>query len=72
MSTVPVKRRARARPDGPASGFEAVHLERVARSAGEAFAWSGEDPAPVSRGYGSAALWLTLGAVAGVGLYVAF
>ncbi|MGJ3265272.1 MAG: hypothetical protein ACFE0R_18780 [Salinarimonas sp.] len=49
----------------------ASHLKRVAQSAGEAFAWSAEESAPAPRGYGTTAIWVALGAVAGVGLYVA-
>ncbi|MGP9819117.1 hypothetical protein ACTZWW_03795 [Salinarimonas sp. NSM] len=49
----------------------ASHLKRVAQSAGEAFAWSAEEAAPAPRGWGTTVIWLALGAVAGVGLWVA-
>ncbi|WP_029029770.1 hypothetical protein [Salinarimonas rosea] len=84
MRTIPSSRRgdARARsaraPDlrietrAVALDAHASHLKRAAQSAGEAFAWSAEEVAPAPRGYGATtAIWLALGAVAGVGLWVA-
>lgn len=82
MSTSVARRRGGARPrsprrpaqaDGPGQQFHATHLERVARSAGEAFAWTGEEaPPPRSAGYGSTAIWVGVGAVAALGLWAAF
>lgn len=84
MTTIPARRRGPGRAT-PGRGLDpraeakavileahASHLKRAAQSAGEAFAWSAEEPAPAARGYGSPAIWLAVGAVAGVGLYVAF
>jgi hypothetical protein len=83
MTTSTARRRDRSRPRGPtrdeladgravAVEAHASHLKRAAQSAGEAFAWTADEPAPPARGYGSTAIWLTAGAVAAVGLYVAF
>ncbi|WP_349367458.1 hypothetical protein [Salinarimonas sp.] len=70
----PPSRSARDLAEGKAVGIEAhaSHLKRAAQSAGEAFAWTADEPAPRARGYGSTAIWVTAGAVAALGLYVAF
>lgn len=89
MTTSIARRRGRSRSE-PSGGdgrrfaeahegdaqARASHLRHAARSAGEAFAWSG-DEAPArrsvrARGLGSPTIWLAAGAVAAVGLYVAF
>ncbi|GGK19332.1 hypothetical protein [Salinarimonas ramus] len=84
MSTIPTRRRGLGRTrstrrhdpraDAAPVALEAhaSHLKRAAQSAGEAFAWSAEENVPPPRGYGSTAMWLAVGVVAGLGLYVAF
>ena len=87
MATSAARRLGRSRPgpigpdervageaDGLGAQARASHLKNAARSAGEAFAWSADEPAaaPRSRGRGSTALWLAAGAAAALGLYVAF
>lgn len=64
----------RGEPHAGAAAAHASHLRHAARSAGEAFAWSADEPPAPSRarGLGSTAIWLAAGAVAAVGLYVAF
>ncbi|WP_372422679.1 hypothetical protein [Salinarimonas chemoclinalis] len=84
MTTIPSSRRTSAAARSPrapdprietkavALDAHASHLKRAAQSAGEAFAWSAEEAAPVPRGRSATtAIWLALGAVAGVGLWVA-
>ena len=87
MTTSTARRRDRSRtgPPGPgrmgethagASQAQASHLRHAARSAGEAFAWSADEPharrLAGARRLGSTTIWLAAGAVAAVGLYVAF
>ncbi len=85
MTTSTARRRDRSRQRSPGRGARdladgkavaveahASHLKRAAQSAGEAFAWTADEPATRARGYGSTAIWLTAGAVAALGLYVAF
>jgi hypothetical protein len=55
---------------GPA---QKLHLDRAARTAGEAFAFEEPDTAPVTKSpYGSSLLWLAIAAVAVLGLSFAF
>jgi hypothetical protein len=51
-----------------------LHLDRAARTAGEAFAFDEPDNTPVvkSSTFGSSLLWLSIAAVAVVGLGLAF
>jgi hypothetical protein len=50
-----------------------LHLDRAARNAGEAFAFDEPDSAPVvQRSYGSSLIWLSIAAVAVLGLSLAF
>lgn len=46
-----------------------LHLDRAARTAGEAFAFEEPDTAPVAKAsYGSTLLWLAIAVVAIIGL----
>jgi hypothetical protein len=56
---------------GPA---QKLHLDRAARTAGEAFAFDEPDSSPAvkSSGFGPSLLWLSLAAVAVLGLGFAF
>jgi hypothetical protein len=55
---------------GPA---QKLHLDRAARTAGEAFAFEEPDTAPVAKSsYGSSLLWLAIAAVAVLALSYAF
>ena len=56
---------------GPA---QKLHLDRAARTAGEAFAFDEPDntPAVKSTAFGSSLLWLSIAAVAVIGLGFAF
>lgn len=85
ISTARRHGRSRAEPCGPdgrplreAEGIgaeaRASHLRNAARSAGEAFAWSADEPpaARPTRSRGPTAIWLAAGAAAALGLYVAF
>jgi hypothetical protein len=55
---------------GPA---QKLHLDRAARNAGEAFAFDEPDAAPVAhRSYGSSLIWLSVAAVAVLGLGLVF
>ncbi len=56
---------------GPA---QKLHLDRAARTAGEAFAFDEPDTAPSARSgtLGSSLLWLSIAAVAALGLGFAF
>ena len=56
---------------GPA---QKLHLDRAARTAGEAFAFDEPDntPAVKSSTFGSSLLWLSIAAVAVIGLALAF
>jgi hypothetical protein len=50
-----------------------LHLDRAARTAGEAFAFEEPDTTPVAKSsYGSTLLWLAIAAVAVLGLSLAF
>lgn len=51
-----------------------LHLNRAARIAGEAFAFDEPDTTPVARSgtFGSSVLWLSIAAVAVLGLGYAF
>ncbi|MGO4386018.1 hypothetical protein AB4Y85_00630 [Microvirga sp. 2YAF29] len=55
---------------GPA---QKLHLDRAARTAGEAFAFEEPDTTPVTRSaYGSSLLWLAIAVVAVLALSYAF
>lgn len=55
---------------GPA---QKLHLDRAARNAGEAFAFDEPDNTPAMKStYGSSLLWLSIAAVAVLGLGFAF
>lgn len=55
---------------GPA---QKLHLDRAARTAGEAFAFEEPDAAPATKGsYGSSLFWLAIAAVAVLALSYAF
>lgn len=55
---------------GPA---QKLHLDRAARTAGEAFAFEEPDTAPVAKhSIGSSLLWLSMAAIAIAGLALAF
>jgi hypothetical protein len=51
-----------------------LHLDRAARNAGEAFAFDEPDatPATTHRSYGSSLIWLSMAAVAILGLGLVF
>lgn len=50
-----------------------LHLDRAARNAGEAFAFDEPDATPVAqRSYGSSLIWLSMAAVAVLGLGLLF
>lgn len=50
-----------------------LHLDRAARIAGEAFAFDEPDAAPsTKRSFGSSFLWLSMAAIAVIGLSMAF
>jgi hypothetical protein len=50
-----------------------LHLDRAARNAGEAFAFDEPDTTPVAhRSYGSSLIWLSMAAVAVLGLSFIF
>jgi hypothetical protein len=52
---------------------QALHLDRAARNAGEAFAFDEPDYTPtVSRSYGSSLIWLSMATAAVIGLSFAF
>lgn len=55
---------------GPA---QKLHLDRAARNAGEAFAFDEPDMTPVAhRSYGSSLIWISMAAVALLGLGLVF
>lgn len=55
---------------GPA---QKLHLDRAARTAGEAFAFEEPDAAPVAKSsIGSSLLWLSMAVIAIAGLALAF
>jgi len=55
---------------GPA---QKLHLDRAAKTAGEAFAFEEPDSAPTAKGaFGSSLLWLSMAVVAVIGLGLAF
>jgi hypothetical protein len=55
------------------SAARQMHLNRAARTAGEAFAFHDTDvPRAQQRGFGSGLLWLGMAAVAGLGLWLGF
>lgn len=65
--------RLRDGPTEPAAARAlASHLERVARSAGETFAWTGEETPARGRSFGSIAVWLAAGVVACLALFAVF